>query len=118
MHELAICQSILAQAASIAAAHGAPAVTRITLQIGPLAGVEPQLLRAAFPLAAAGTICAAATLAIETPAVRVRCQLCGTLTDVPPSRLLCAACRSWRVTVVAGDEMRIQSIDVMETEHV
>jgi hydrogenase nickel incorporation protein HypA/HybF len=116
MHELAICESITSQAVAIAASHRAGRVTRITLRIGPLAGVEPHLLRAAFPFAAAGTCCEAASLCIESIAVRVKCQLCGAASEVPPNRLLCGNCNTWRVAVLAGDEMRIESLELLERE--
>ncbi len=115
MHELAICQAILQQAAAIARAHGAR-VKRINLSVGKLAGVEPHLLRAAFPLAAAGTVCEGAVLAIATPAVRVECQLCGEVSTVRPNRLLCGGCGGWRVALLAGDEMRIESLELFERE--
>jgi hydrogenase nickel incorporation protein HypA/HybF len=116
MHELAVCQSILAQAVTIATAHGAGRVTRITLRIGPLAGVEPGLVSAAFPLAAAGTCCEAATLCIETVAVSVECRLCGAASDVRPNRLLCGGCGTWRVNLLTGDEMRIDSLEISKKE--
>jgi len=116
MHELAICQAILAQALGVAETHRASRVKRITLRIGPLAGVEPSLLGAAFPLVAAGTSCEAARLRIETVAVRVECQLCGTESEVSPNRLLCRACGSWRVALLEGDEMRIESMELFESE--
>jgi hydrogenase nickel incorporation protein HypA/HybF len=112
MHELALCQSILAQAAAIAAANKADRVQRITLRIGRLAGVEPDLLRAAFPLVAHGTCCEATTLRIETVAVDVECELCGTTRDVAINRLLCGSCGTWRVTLRGGDEMRLESLEL------
>jgi hydrogenase nickel incorporation protein HypA/HybF len=115
MHELAICQAILEQAAAIAQTHGAH-VKQINLSIGPLAGVEPGLLRAAFPLAAAGTACAGARLLIATAEVRVECQVCGAASHVRPNRLLCGACGTWRVALLAGDEMRIDSVELFERE--
>jgi hydrogenase nickel incorporation protein HypA/HybF len=111
MHELAVCQSILAQAQAIAAANKAGRVQRITLRIGRLAGVEPDLLRAAFPLVAHGTCCEAATLRIESVAVDVECALCGTTKDVAINRLLCGSCGTWRVTLRGGDEMRLESLE-------
>jgi hydrogenase nickel incorporation protein HypA/HybF len=116
MHELAICQSILGQAAAIAKTHGAATVTKVSLRIGPLAGVEPALLRAAFPLAAAGTCCAAALLWIETAGVTVQCQLCGATSGALPNRLLCASCGTWRVTLRGGDEMRIEALELAGEE--
>ena len=115
MHELAICQTILQQAAGIARAHGG-FVKRINLRVGPLAGVEPHLLKAAFPMIAAGTVCAGAMLAIETPAVRVECQLCGAVSQVKPNRLLCGLCGAWRVAILAGDERRIEFPELFEKE--
>jgi hydrogenase nickel incorporation protein HypA/HybF len=112
MHELAVCQSILAQAAAIAAANKADRVQLITLRIGRLAGIEPDLLRAAFPLVAHGTCCEAATLRIETVAVDVECRLCGTTRDVAPNRLLCGSCGTWRVTLRGGNEMRLESLEL------
>jgi len=116
MHELAICEAILRQAEEIAAAHGARRVTRITLRIGELAGVETRLLRAAFPLVAAGTCCEGARLAIERPQVRVTCRVCAAVSRARANRLLCSDCGSWRVAVVQGDEMRIESVEILERE--
>jgi hydrogenase nickel incorporation protein HypA/HybF len=117
MHELAICQAILAQVVAIAETH-VGRVKRINLSIGPLAGVEPDLLRAAFPLVAAGTACEGAKLAIATPGVRVRCNLCGAASHVRPNRLICGACGAWRVAVLEGETMRIDSVDLWEMENV
>ena len=50
MHELSICQSMLAQVKAIALQHHAERVTGITLHIGPLAGIELGLLQQAFTL--------------------------------------------------------------------
>ncbi len=112
MHELAIAQAILAQAETIARAHRAPRVSRITLRVGPLAGVEPHMLRAAFPFAAAGTACEGAWLRIETTEVRVECRSCGASSAAKPNRLICAACGDWRVALLSGDEMRIESLEI------
>jgi hydrogenase nickel incorporation protein HypA/HybF len=116
MHELAICQSILTQAAAIAARHGGARVASVTVRIGPLAGVEPALLRAAFPLAAAGTCCAAASLHIAKVDVRVKCKLCGAASEVRPNRLICGICRTWHVMLLEGDEMRLEFVELLDEE--
>ncbi len=114
MHELAICQSVLAQVLAIAASHDGRTVGRITLRIGPLAGVEPDLLCAAFPIVAAGTRCDGAVLEIEGIDVQVRCRGCGALSSVRPNRLLCAECGGWQVTLLSGDEMLLASVDLLD----
>jgi len=113
MHELAISQAVLAQACAIAQARR---VALINLCIGPLAGVEPHLLTAAFPFAAAGTCCAGARLTIITTCVHVECQSCGAESRAKPNRLLCAACGDWRVALLSGDELRIDSLELFEQE--
>lgn len=115
MHELSICISLLESVQRVAAQHDAPAVTRIVLQVGPLSGVEPVLLRNAYPLAAAGTVAADAELVIETTAVRVHCTRCETESDATANRLLCAQCGDFRTRVVHGDEMILQSVELLPT---
>ena len=56
MHELSVCQALIGQVEAIAREHQAKRVASILLGIGPLSGVEPQLLQQAFPIASAGTI--------------------------------------------------------------
>jgi hydrogenase nickel incorporation protein HypA/HybF len=114
MHELAICRSLLQQVLAAAPLHDMRAIGRITLRIGPLSGVEPDLLRAGFPLVAAGTPCEGAIIAIETMSVLVRCKSCGATSVVRPNRLLCGDCGEWRVALVSGDEMLLASIELCD----
>jgi hydrogenase nickel incorporation protein HypA/HybF len=111
VHELAICQAVVRQVLAVAASRP---VGRITLRIGPLSGVEPDLLRHAFPLVAAGTSCESAVIAFELTPVEVCCQVCGATSPAPVNRLLCAACGAWRVTIARGDEMLLVSVDVLD----
>ncbi len=112
MHELALCQALIAQVEEVAAQHGAHHVNRVTLSVGPLAGVEPVLLESAYPLASAGTVADGSTLRIETAFLKVRCLNCGEVTDALPNRLLCAACGNYRTSVESGDELMLVSVDL------
>ncbi|MCW8959436.1 MAG: hydrogenase maturation nickel metallochaperone HypA, partial [Gammaproteobacteria bacterium] len=51
MHELSLCRGLLQQVSELAREHRAQTVSRITLRIGPLAGVEIPLLESAFAIA-------------------------------------------------------------------
>jgi len=114
MHELAICESVLGQVLALAETHKANRVGRILLTIGPLAGVEPHLLLNAFPLVAAGSLCEGSEIQIQTAAVRVECNLCGASSGAQANRLLCAACGTWRVALISGDEMLLSSVELFE----
>lgn len=113
MHELSVCQALLDQVALIANQHRATNVANITVQIGPLSGVESGLLAQAFPLARAGTIAEAAQLAIEPTPVRVHCDTCGAETDAAVNRLLCGACGDYRTYLVSGDELLLVSVELI-----
>jgi len=116
MHELAICQALLRQVLQVTEDRGRRCIGQIGLRIGPLAGVEPGLLRSAFPLVAAGTLCEGATLNIEETRVRVRCAACGTISEVRSNRLLCNDCGTWRVTLTGGDEMLLTSVELLDAQ--
>jgi len=119
VHELAVCQGLLRQVGALAREHHAGRVTRIVLQIGPLSGVEADLLREAFPLAAADSVAAGAELIIEQTRVRVRCDTCGAESDAAANRLLCGACGDWHTRLVGGDELLLASVELdRESEHV
>jgi hydrogenase nickel incorporation protein HypA/HybF len=112
MHELSICQSLLVQVEAIAQQHGAQRVTSITLHIGPLSGVEADLLQHAFTLARAGGVAEGATLAIEILPVRVSCQRCGQESEAAPNRLLCGHCGDYHTRLLSGDEMLLASVEL------
>ncbi|MEJ2575844.1 MAG: hydrogenase maturation nickel metallochaperone HypA [Gammaproteobacteria bacterium] len=112
MHELAVCQSLMAQVVDIAARENAERVTSITLRMGPLSGVEPDLLAEAFPIAAAGTPAEGAELRFERLPVRVRCTTCGAESDATVNRLLCGACGDYRTRLISGDEMLLASLEL------
>lgn len=117
MHELSVCQGIISQVEQIATRHQASAVSLIKLQIGPLSGVEPQLLENAFSIAAAGSVAEQAKLHIDSLPVRVRCSQCGSESDASPNRLLCASCGDWRTLLISGDEMLLASVELVTAEH-
>lgn len=112
MHELSVCLSLMQQVENIARKHNAIRVTRIVLDVGPLSGVEPELLRNAYPIAAAGTAAETAELVIETADIVVRCSQCESESTVPPNKLLCRACGEFRTRVISGDELILLRVEL------
>ena len=115
MHELSVCQALIEQVERVARDNDARRVVSIVITVGPLSGVEPQLLEHAYPLAAAGTVAEHASLVVETVPVRVRCRTCGAETEVSPNRLVCGACGDWQADVIGGEEMILKRVEI-ETE--
>ena len=115
MHELSVCLSILDQVRSLAAERNANRVQRIELRIGPLSGVEVDLLRSAWPMASAGTIAVDADLQIDEADIVVRCESCSSETAAVANRLVCGECGDFRTTVISGDEMILQRVELETT---
>ena len=112
MHEMAVCNELLDQVRASALQHGARSVGTITVRVGALSGVEPDLLERAFTIARAGDYTENARLLVETINVRVRCRRCGNENEAAANRLLCKACGGYAVDLVGGDELLLASIEL------
>jgi hydrogenase nickel incorporation protein HypA/HybF len=119
MHELAICQALINQVEDLAREQSARRVLSVVVGIGPLAGVEPQLLMQAYPVAAAGTVAEHSELSIEERPVQVHCDRCDKDSDASANRLVCAHCGDWRTTLISGDELILTQVEfVRESAYV
>lgn len=112
MHELSVCEALLAQVRSTATTNGADGVGRITVRLGPLSGVEPDLLAQAFSIARNGPMTAEASLHIEAQPIRLRCRDCGNENEAETNRLLCKACGSYRTDLISGDELLLARVEL------
>lgn len=112
MHEMSICQALMDQVERIAAEQGASRVDSIVLSIGPLSGVEPDLLIRAYEVARLKTIAESANLEIETGQIMVECRSCGASGEAQVNHLLCPSCGDWQVNLIQGDEMLLLRLEV------
>jgi len=112
MHEMSICQGLLDQVERIAREQGASRVDSIVLSIGPLSGVEADLLSRAFEVARMATVAENAELEIQTGPVVVECRKCGASGEALVNRLLCPSCGDWQVNLVQGDELLLLRLEV------
>jgi len=122
LHELAIAQAIVAAAER--AAEDRP-VTVVRVRIGRLRQVVPESLPFYFDLAAQlSPQCEGAALEWERVDSLLRCGACGEEWDPAPPpaedeaglivRFRCPSCESGDHSVVSGDELVVESIDVEE----
>jgi hydrogenase nickel incorporation protein HypA/HybF len=113
MHELAIADSVV----RIACAHAAGRrVTRVELKVGHLRQVVPSALEFAFGLVAEGTEVEGAELAMEVVPVAGRCRACGVDGPFPQLPFECAACGSFDVELLAGEELLVDALEIEEPE--
>ena len=116
MHEYALIQALLDRVAREAAAHEAAAVRRLTVRIGPLAGVDRDLFAEAYRHCRPGTRCADAELVLTTEDVNWRCRVC----DAPIAAgdaLVCPGC-GFPARLAGGDALVLERIEMEVTFHV
>ncbi len=112
MHELSVCMALLDQVNAIAEERDARRVTRIELTVGPLSGIEIDLLESAWPIASAGTLADGADFAVEATPVVVHCSVCGAETQAQSNNLVCGQCGAHQTRIVSGEEMILQRVEL------
>jgi hydrogenase nickel incorporation protein HypA/HybF len=117
MHELAISLALIDEAERVARAHGAQRIAHLRVLIGPLSGVDGELLARSYALARAGTLTAEATLEWSAAPISVCCEECGATSEVNVQRLLCRACGSWHTQLLSGTELTLQSVELIDATH-
>jgi hydrogenase nickel incorporation protein HypA/HybF len=116
MHEHSLVADLLARIEATARAHAASAVYRVTVKVGPLAGVDPGLLATAFRDRRAGTVCADAELVVVGDAIDWRCTACGA--PIPPgSVLVCPSC-AMPARLAGGDALVLERLELEVPDHV
>ena len=110
MHEYSIVQALLERVASEARVRQATSVHRVSVRIGELSGVEPELLATAFETFRERTICERAELDLQTVTARWECPRCGR--DIRRGEVLtCASCAT-PARLAAGDEIMLDRIEM------
>jgi hydrogenase nickel incorporation protein HypA/HybF len=111
MREYAIAQELVECAEAEARARGAASVQRLSMRIGELSGVEPELLTRAYNALREATICERAKLDIFLVPARWLCPVCGS----PLRRgdiLNCQRCEI-PAPLAEGDEVTLDRIDLV-----
>jgi hydrogenase nickel incorporation protein HypA/HybF len=116
MHELSIATSVVDLASRHAAEHGGGRVTAIRLRIGRLSCVHETALRFGFDIARVGTPLADARLEIVAVPVRIWCPACTAERELPGiQRFACPECGTPSADIRAGQELELESIELVET---
>ena len=108
MHELAITEGLVD---AVTERLPGARVTCVRLEIGALSGVVSDSVRFCFDLATEGTGLEGAALEITEPPARCRCRSCGAEFQ-PDSPIVLCPCGSADAAVLAGEELKILSVQV------
>ncbi|MGI8824858.1 MAG: hydrogenase maturation nickel metallochaperone HypA [Chloroflexota bacterium] len=109
MHELSIAASVV----DIVCRHAeGRRVKTVTLTVGRLRQVVPSALTFSFELVAQGTVAEGAVLEIEPVIVHAVCNACTARSELHAFPFACKQCNGFNLKIVAGDELRVKSIDM------
>jgi hydrogenase nickel incorporation protein HypA/HybF len=112
MHELSIANSILEAAQTEAQMRGAMHLTKISVRIGELAGVDPDALSFSFHALVKDTDLEDCALEIDFVPIRHECQSCGERFVVRNFETRCPKCGAERTTFVSGDELEFAHLEM------
>lgn len=110
MHEYSIVQALIDRASEEARKRGALAVKGLSVRIGTLAGVEPELLKIAYDAFRERTLCADAPLNIHRVEALWQCPECGRSLSACV-QLACPDCRV-PARLAQGDEIFLDRIEM------
>jgi hydrogenase nickel incorporation protein HypA/HybF len=112
MHELPVTQSILEIALRYGEKNEAKRITHLYLVIGDLSSIIDDSIQFYWDIISRGTIAQGSTLHFERVPTRMVCFECGQTYLPEKGTLACSFCNSVRVQVSAGDEFRLEALDI------
>jgi hydrogenase nickel incorporation protein HypA/HybF len=112
VHELSIIASLFEILEDKAREQNALRITAVTLRVGRLSGVVPELLESAFDTYKKGTLAEGARLEVEVAPFDFRCRACGATAVRDEPGVACAACGSKDIELVGGMDIFIEKFEV------
>jgi hydrogenase nickel incorporation protein HypA/HybF len=112
MHELAVTESILNIATTHAQQANASHVTDINIILGRLSSIVDDSVQFYWDIISQETICSGSKLHFERIPAKLACLDCGHTYTLEGELTFCPECQSDRVTVISGDEFRLDSIEI------
>lgn len=112
MHEMALCESIRTTLEEQSRLHNFTKVARVSLEVGPLSGVEVEALRFGFDVVMRGSVAEGAHLDIIESRGEAWCMVCAESVPIVARFEPCVKCGSHQLQVTAGEELRIKELEV------
>jgi hydrogenase nickel incorporation protein HypA/HybF len=112
MHELSLAQSLIELIEEEAVRGNFTRARKVWLEIGALAGVEPEALRFGFEVAARTTCAEGAELEIVTPPGTAWCFQCNRTVEIAAYHDGCPYCEGYRLQVTGGTQFKLRELEV------
>ncbi|MEI6858254.1 MAG: hydrogenase/urease nickel incorporation protein HypA [Shewanella sp.] len=112
MHEYSIVLALIEQCEQHAAQHQANSVKRVSIKVGVLSGVEPELLKSAFDTFKLDGICRDAKLEMHVQPLVLQCHDCDKQQEISQYSILCPDCKGNNTKVLDGEDMYLMQLEV------
>ena len=112
MHEYSIVQSIINSCEKHAEENNSKNITKVTVKIGVMSGVEPELLKTAFDTFKEKSICDSAELDLTIQDIDIKCNGCQLTSTLLEKKFLCPACKCNDISVIDGEDMFLMSLEM------
>ncbi len=112
MHEWSLACQIVREAEAEAERRRAVKVHALTVSVGKLTGVVPELLTRAYDMARVGTRLEEAALDVQVQPVKGLCHECGKECVLDGFGLVCPSCGALGLEVLAGDDILLTKMDL------
>lgn len=106
MHERSLAKKILQQVEELLQEYPGQKIVSVELEVGPMSGVEPDLLLSAFAEPVVSKLEGVSFSITEVP-LRASCEQCHTEFAVNDYLFRCSHCSSADVIITQGDSVRI-----------
>lgn len=116
MHETSLVNSLLRQVDRVLVQNQAAVAKVIEIEMGPLCGAEPELIRSAFDRFAIDSRWSKTKLIIRQSHLVVECLQCQAASQLDKFVFRCKQCGSGNVKVIAGDQLRLLFVTIAEPE--
>lgn len=112
MHEMSLATSVLQLIEDSARAQRFNKVLTVWLEIGQLAGVEPQAMVFCFDAVTRGSVAEGAKLEIISTPGTGCCLACANTVALTELFAICPQCGSAQVQITSGTLMRVKELEV------
>jgi len=111
VHEYSLVEALVRRVEAEARKRRAVAVHKLSVRVGELSGVDPELFATAYETFRAGTVCEKAPLAVSRVAATWSCPACGKAI-AKGAVLRCAACGEPARLDDGGDALMLDGIEM------
>ena len=111
MHEFSIISDIFKTINEIADKENLSQITKVSLKIGKMRQIVPDIFDFAFTTISKDTKCESAILDVEYIPVKMQCNACKEFFIVEEYEFICPKCKDVDLKLIAGQELILKSIE-------